>query len=764
MDDEALKKSTDCVYFLASPLTCKKGSECEFRHSEIARINPRDCRFWLSTGCLNRECPFRHPPLDGRAVTQSVPLTSKVKVPCYYYSQGYCAKGDFCAFMHGAPSAPNFAISAQQKISKATDADLKTDGIPETSDVSNGIIPKVPSRSKETVVSETIASRVVKPRQVDRTASDLLQVPLSSQHIEAEDSGDNGRTAEGALSPAPPSSKWHVQPAEPSDERVQSGAEAEDNWKESSPGFDVLVDDGPDQLLYYADGHFLSEHDAVLDSGQGLPLSHGGRGMHSIEDFETFEYEYLSGYDQPYTSTGHFDHGIYDVYEETLDYQHYDPYDEMLDHRAVYPDGLSDDYVHNRIEYLVKGEDHETAPLDDFRRFHPKRRRVGERSFSDGNNPRRRHADISSDEFQQRGWQDSDRQHMFAQQSGRANNRRVHDKSVAETARKGRRPLHDVGSEGAVPYERFVSKISQKGRAAKDRARLGPRKHDRMRMPKTSNLSFTSEHGVFKFPTEVRNPEENRHTSDFVGPKSLAQLKAEKRKGENDEEDLTIVTNENAGTHEKIGSLGGVFLKSGRQMASAYSSEPKGTKQEKKIVLAKITCESKAMTTFEGPKPLRALLEAKRGAEKGNKVQVDSLRKGSEEPSIANKAISENAAKPASTSTADDVSRFAREGKGLTKETKGTEMNKCDIHERDQEPAYSKVKRMDWSFEEESGQVSTSHTNKYQGLNSTVASREIPALAESTGNEELEQNEEEEAAAEYDEDDEFAKTLGGLFS
>ncbi|KAL0296502.1 UNVERIFIED_CONTAM: Zinc finger CCCH domain-containing protein 17 [Sesamum radiatum] len=60
-EEEALKRNTDCVYFLASPLTCKKGSECEYRHSDIARVNPRDCWFWLHGNCLNPKCGFRHP-------------------------------------------------------------------------------------------------------------------------------------------------------------------------------------------------------------------------------------------------------------------------------------------------------------------------------------------------------------------------------------------------------------------------------------------------------------------------------------------------------------------------------------------------------------------------------------------------------------------------------------------------------------------------------------------------------------------------------
>uniref|UniRef100_A0A5B7CDF7 Putative zinc finger CCCH domain-containing protein 17 isoform X1 n=1 Tax=Davidia involucrata TaxID=16924 RepID=A0A5B7CDF7_DAVIN len=60
-EEEALKRNTDCVYFLASPLTCKKGSDCEYRHSDIARVNPRDCWFWLNGNCLNPKCGFRHP-------------------------------------------------------------------------------------------------------------------------------------------------------------------------------------------------------------------------------------------------------------------------------------------------------------------------------------------------------------------------------------------------------------------------------------------------------------------------------------------------------------------------------------------------------------------------------------------------------------------------------------------------------------------------------------------------------------------------------
>ncbi|CAI8584122.1 unnamed protein product [Vicia faba] len=37
------------------------GVECDYRHNEIVRLNPRDCWYWLSVNCLNLTCAFRHP-------------------------------------------------------------------------------------------------------------------------------------------------------------------------------------------------------------------------------------------------------------------------------------------------------------------------------------------------------------------------------------------------------------------------------------------------------------------------------------------------------------------------------------------------------------------------------------------------------------------------------------------------------------------------------------------------------------------------------
>lgn len=128
-EEEGLKRNTDCVYFLASPLTCKKGSECEYRHSDVARLNPRDCWYWLNGSCLNPKCAFRHPPLDGVlgaqvstptgssappvasvAPTPNAPYgSSKQGVPCIFFQQGFCLKGDRCPFFHAPMFVSNKA-------------------------------------------------------------------------------------------------------------------------------------------------------------------------------------------------------------------------------------------------------------------------------------------------------------------------------------------------------------------------------------------------------------------------------------------------------------------------------------------------------------------------------------------------------------------------------------------------------------------------------------------------------------------------------
>lgn len=267
-EDESLKRNTDCVYFLASPLTCKKGSECEYRHSEYARMNPRDCYYWLNGNCLNPKCSYRHPPLDGLVGPQvgnfaappalvspvppvpSAPQNSaKQAVPCIFFQKGHCLKGDRCPFMHGpnppstkiqqvpastvAPEAPAFKKAfgnlekcTQPKVNNYTNAPRVVEAPPQAN-----AIPKQFARAMNgepvrkgytpSVVREDAPKyKEIKPFSIDN--GNLRSRP--------------GRTHHGGSFDDP---------------NFPNGRDAEDSLRESSPGFDVLVDDKLSEDEYY---------------------------------------------------------------------------------------------------------------------------------------------------------------------------------------------------------------------------------------------------------------------------------------------------------------------------------------------------------------------------------------------------------------------------------------------------------------------------------------------------------------------------------
>ncbi|XP_062152758.1 uncharacterized protein LOC133861071 [Alnus glutinosa] len=54
------------------PFTCPKGIDCAYPPSELARLNPRVCWYWLSGDCFTPTWVFQHPPLDRHAGTTPV--------------------------------------------------------------------------------------------------------------------------------------------------------------------------------------------------------------------------------------------------------------------------------------------------------------------------------------------------------------------------------------------------------------------------------------------------------------------------------------------------------------------------------------------------------------------------------------------------------------------------------------------------------------------------------------------------------------------
>ncbi|KAL1373008.1 hypothetical protein HN51_003035 [Arachis hypogaea] len=283
MDEASLMRNTDCVYFLASPLTCKKGAECEYRHNEIARLNPRDCWYWLSGSCLNPTCAFRHPPLDGQTGVSSEPTQSavpanKTMVPCYFFFYGYCNKGDRCSFLHGHDES-HFTVKPVKNDKGGTDPP----------NLENKVLSGTAPSTTETHSNPSLTAPKALPTFKPPPKEDLqLSLPKNVKQqgdfpTYVKQQGDSPTyaveyeeaTVAGLESPYPEerfvdniSQRCSEQGSE---EQVNGHIEPDERWESSSPGFDVLVHDESANLGYEEDPEYLpdGEHEELNEQYLG---------------------------------------------------------------------------------------------------------------------------------------------------------------------------------------------------------------------------------------------------------------------------------------------------------------------------------------------------------------------------------------------------------------------------------------------------------------------------------------------------------------
>ncbi|KAK9749794.1 hypothetical protein RND81_02G150800 [Saponaria officinalis] len=312
--DDLWKRSTDCVYFLASPLTCKKGSECEYRHSETTRNNPRDCWYWLSGTCsLSANCTYRHPPLDvlvppqaenypgppvGQPFTSIPQNAGKQRVPCYR-----------CPYLHGLIPQPNSKVQPVQPTTSVTETSTfkKTFGVPEKDAQSK---MNFHTNSNKFIRNAVAVVEKPSPRGVIEEATNFRETAV---HVAGNGSFDNESFRSGAAL------SHHANLVD--DQYYQNGREVDDSLRESSPGFDVLVEDKLKEDEYY---HDHDEDQYVRVRG------HEGRRSS----------EFDSGRHGDYTTVAYVD---YDAYHSK---RKYDAYEGMGDkyaqgHRGASSERLS---------------------------------------------------------------------------------------------------------------------------------------------------------------------------------------------------------------------------------------------------------------------------------------------------------------------------------------------------------------------------------------------------------------------------------------
>ncbi|CAM6060592.1 unnamed protein product [Sphagnum tenellum] len=684
-DDDALKKNTDCVYFLASPLTCKKGNDCEFRHSESARVNPRDCWYWLGGKCLMPDCPFRHPPLEGRTAvgaTVGPPVpgatgVNKARTPCYFFSQGYCAKGEKCPFLHGRATPTSSSPQVPAPVQKPVRANaLEVTGKKTGNAIGSATVVEKP------IAAEGPAIPTCHPREAS-----LEEISKLSPKKDGETPGSDLQNGAGlgradvqlATSNAVLGSTNRLHVRQPGgDEWPQNGMESDEWWEESSPGFDVLVDAGPERSRYNPD---LQDSYEGLEPGRAGPAAQRrGKSLHGLDEIDQYDYEYPSVFEQAaYDPAGPYNHGEFEPYEQQ-GYEHDMAYEQQSHPRSgVYGGrGIEEMYGRER-ERIMSNREGENGVGTNHREL--KRRRVDGPPHHILQNRLRQRTESGRgvlDELLSQRWMEQNpqklrelnlRQQLFFQQQGidkfsSNTSWQKSGRSAGESARIARcAPPQNMNGEVIVkrlPNGR-ENEEAQKGSApvsdiklARLRREAGQSalKRENGRPKAASKVEAETLHAGGNLTKEHGSEGRKEPPSTFAGPKTLAQIRAEKRKGgavdEKSEvtempgglgkgvqsiesETQNVISNValpqqdmpgdfnslavQSGAHE--GKLGAQTTKNQDQLpATSMSRHHTGgiASEEKKIHLVKSVPAHLQVPKFVGPKSLSAILQAKRKA------------------------------------------------------------------------------------------------------------------------------------------------------
>lgn len=567
-EEEFLKRNTDCVYFLASPLTCKKGSECEYRHSDIARVNPRDCWYWLNGNCLNPKCAFRHPPLDGllgaelpTPIVPSVPqvqtpaipaahssyVTGKQGVPCIFFQKGYCLKGDRCPFLHPP-------TSGSSKVAQSATAAPVTE--PPTLKKTFGGLEKCTQEQK--VLQTNVPKAVELPPQGKPSAR--IEVAAARNGVVVDKNvpppsvlGDDlpryrPRSVPPVNEISSISRSNRVYQAHISDnDSVLNGKDADEFSREPSPGFDVLVDDElRDSDYYHGEEQF------------GRNRGPDGRNMNPMNDYDL-------GRSSDYNSMADVERNMY------RDPRDYDSYERLQGGHFGWEEqrGSSERMLggSSHVERRRYPRDESPEELKDLRhRISKQRRGNGLRSVVS----RERTHDSHAEDRNYRGG------------PRRENHMALHEGSLSSRLRgrikvpgRSTSPVNenDIHAERDMDVGRHRARLSPgRPHIASSQGRL----RDRIKGRVQEDLNDEGR----DFRGRIRRDIITDNNSEFSGPKRLSELKSGK-------------TTEG---HE---------LQINDRQSLGKRKYPKVESRQ----------QSEDCLSFEGPKPLSEILKRKRGAE-----------------------------------------------------------------------------------------------------------------------------------------------------
>ncbi|XP_059649834.1 zinc finger CCCH domain-containing protein 17 [Cornus florida] len=624
-EEAALKRNTDCIYFLASPLTCKKGSECEYRHSDIARVNPRDCWYWLNGNCLNPKCAFRHPPLDGllgaqtptparssmaQSQTAAAPAThaqyssSKQAVPCIFFQKGLCLKGDKCSFLH----APN---TTNNKVPQVAAAAPFTE--PPTPVKTFGGLERCTHEKK---ISQTTVPMPIELRPKAKPVAKVeITLPKNVAAVHKNmppPSGLDDEFLRYRPTDVPPANNGDSisRSAHVSDSHnILNGRDAYQLSREPSPGFDVLVDDElGDSDYYHNEDQF------------GRTQTHEGRNSYPMNEYDGADYNDV-------------DQNIY------RDSRGYDPYERMQgqfgweQQRRASSERMVGGLANLERRQYPRGDSPDQIDGSDLRHRLSKQRRVnGLRS-------------VISQEYA-----NDDRDEDRSYRGSRREARHVTSREGSLSSRlRGRIKIPERSSS---PVNRFDLRAEREMDGGRIGGRLSPGRPQisshqgrlRDRIKGRLQEDFNDEGRNFR---GLRNKRDiiNDNDADFAAPKRLSELKV----GKNSDSDEQQIYNQQS-------------LSLGRRK---YPTKLEGRQQ------------TEGDLSFEGPKPLSEILKRKRVSD-----DYDQKESVLEEANLVHGSEGE------SKFAADDNGGSAEEGLIPTKRIKSTDGEsspQCEVSQLEME-------------------------------------------------------------------------------
>jgi len=635
-------------------------------------------------------------PLEGRTAvgaTVGSPVpgaagVNKARTPCYFFSQGYCSKGEKCPFFHGPATPTSSSPQVPAPLQKPARANaLEVTGKKTGNAIGSATVVKKPlaaegpaiptSHPREASLSTHVAAGISRqsPKKDGETPASGLQngAGLGRADVQLATSNNAGLGSTNRLRVRQPGG----------DEWPQNGMESDEWWEESSPGFDVLVDAGPERSRYNEDPDLQDSYEGLESGRRGPAAQRRGKSLHGLDEIDQYDYEYPGVFEHAaYDPAGPYNHGEFEPYEQQ-GYEHDMAYEQQSHPRSgVYGGrGIEEMYGRER-ERIISNREGENAFGTNHREL--KRPRVDGPPHHILQNRLRQRTESGRgvlDELLSQRWMEQNpqklrelnlRQQLFVQQQGidkfsSNTSRQKSERSAGESARIARcAPSQNM--KGEVIVKRLPNgrenEEARKGSApvsdiklARLRREAGQSalKRENGRPKAASKVEAMIEAETLHAGgnlTKVRGSEGRKEPpSTFAGPKTLAQILAEKRKGgavdeksevteisgglgkgvQSIESDTQNVISNVAlpqqdmpgdfnslagqsGAHE--GKLGAQTTKNQDQLLATSMSRRRtgGTASEEKIHLAKSVPTHLEVPKFVGPKSLSAILQAKRKA------------------------------------------------------------------------------------------------------------------------------------------------------